>query len=207
MNIAPRGIRASLVVAACFAWGFVPSAYAQKGHANRQPHIQAPRASGMNHQVMRPPMNVGRGYGYGHGYGYGNRNTMARQQNNSHVIAALHTALNSLNQADHDYQGHRVRAIHHVGAAIHSLQPGAGSGNPANAALALNGNGNLNAAGAGQNNRMPQATSDAHLRKALQSLSSVHNHLTGNGSTQHHARARNSVQMAMQELNLALNIR
>ena len=56
-------------------------------------------------------------------------------------------------------------------------------------------------------NRMPQATSDAHLRNALQSLSAIETQLANNGSTQHHARARVSIQRAIQELNTALTIR
>ena len=54
---------------------------------------------------------------------------------------------------------------------------------------------------------MPQATSDAHLRNALQSLNAVHSQIANFGTSANHARAMTSVQGAVQELNTALNIR
>jgi hypothetical protein len=143
------------------------------------------------------------------------RRGMANQYNGQ-IVSQLRATLNLLSQADHDYQGHRARAMHAIGSAMNHLQPRSFSSSqynlaaptvatPAGASTAVavtrtatNGPGR---------NQMPQATSDAHLQNALQSLNGIQGELTNTGGTQHHVRARQAVQLAIQELNTALSIR
>ncbi len=150
---------------------------------------------------------------------YANNNRPA----NAQIAAGLHSVMAELNRADHDYQGHRAQAAHHLGLAVRSLQPqGANANN-----LAMNTGPNLNAnrvtlTGANGNrngvagapgaagtlaHRMPQAQSDAHLNRARQGLMTFQNQMASTNGNQHHQAVHNHVQKAMQELNLALNIR
>lgn len=208
MKNTPSWVRASTIAASLAAWLLAPTSQAQAAGKGARVAAQS-RGTGNGTGRNAARMNGMRGGGYGGMYR--NRNAMA-YQNNAAVVTQLHSTLTMLAQADHDYNGHRVRAMHHIGTAIRSLQPAAarsGQGNPA-AAYVNNRNGNANAAGAGNGTgkgKMPQAASDQHLRQSLQALGTVESHLTNFGSTQHHVRARNSVQQAMSELNVALNIR
>jgi hypothetical protein len=167
-----------------------------------------------------------RAYGYGRGYrnGYnGRRYGYGRSQgNNRAVIARLRSAHSTLARIDHDYNGHRVRAMHQISMAIRSLSHrsmvygNAGFNNGVNNALMMgrrnggvarqagfrrNANGNAN-------QRMPQAMSDARMGQALRTLQGAQMQLssqaTSNGG---HARARGHVQYAMHELNTALAVR
>jgi hypothetical protein len=160
--------------------------------------------------------------------GYGANSAMNGM--NGPILNQLRTAYTTLANANHDYQGHRARAMHYVGSAIHSITPSTLRSNQANlngnlgqgnltgnvggnlngknlTATALNtpkgnaGNGNVNA------NVVPQTTSDAHLRTALQTLNTVQTQLANTGAARHHARTRISVQHAIQEINTALSIR
>ena len=154
---------------------------------------------------------------------------------NASLVSSLHATMTPLAQADHDYNGHRARAMHEINAAIQHLSAQAGRPNAGNAGLARSGttaqpgniarpgnvNGTNNAirtgprngagagtgtvAGTGTGRRMPQATSDAYLREAHQSLLNVESQLNTNGINPHHfTQAKASVQAAIRELNLAL---
>ncbi len=104
----------------------------------------------------------------------------------------MRTVHTKLRGADHDYQGHRVRAMTHVAAAIRHLHPTA----------ALNTN-----VAAGQGN-LPQAQSDQILRDALVHLNTAETSLgSGTNAATHHHSARTSVAEAIHELNTALTIR
>jgi hypothetical protein len=121
--------------------------------------------------------------------GMGNRLPLGMNQG---IISHLRTAYARLQQADHDYQGHRARAANHVVNALRHLgapsMPGSGI-NP----------------GAG---RMPQAQSDGLLRDALSRLNTAHNQLGTRGNTvAHHGSARSQVAAAIGEVNTALSIR
>jgi hypothetical protein len=113
---------------------------------------------------------------------------------NAHAqaVQSLRQAHALLVKADHDYQGHRAKAAHHVSQAIHALtgQPhhGAGAGGA--------GKGNA----AGNANRLPQAESDAHLKQARQLLSTASGKLNGHTAGQH-------VTSAITELDTALKIK
>ena len=64
-------------------------------------------------------------YGYGRGYrnrSYGGRYGYGRSQgNNRAIVARLRSVHASLARIDHDYQGHRVRAMHAISMAIRQL--------------------------------------------------------------------------------------
>jgi hypothetical protein len=108
------------------------------------------------------------------------------------TIGLLRTVHTKLGGADHDYQGHRVKAMGNVAAAIRSLDPAS-----ALIANVASGPGNL-----------PQAQSDQILRDALVHLNITETSLgTGTGGTAHHHNARASVAAAIHELHTALDIR
>jgi hypothetical protein len=108
------------------------------------------------------------------------------------LISHLRTAHAKLQQADHDYQGHRARAVGHIVSALRHL----GAGSLPLASIAP---------GTGQ---LPQAQSDSLLRDALSRLNTVEGQLTSRTTfVAHHVNARNSVAAAMGELNTALSIR
>ena len=231
---APRWIHTSSLAAALSLVLLVPDAGAQ-GRA-RTAHAGGRQQGTMSNNTAQQgsvPRSMGGAGSYGRGY---NRNAMANQ-NNGQIISQLHATMRLLAQADHDYQGHRARAIHDVGTAIRDLEPATARRNQPNPAMAYltagngngnrngngngngngnrngngnssgNGNGNGAGAGAGQKNRMSQAASDANLQNALQSLSTIQAELANFGSTPNHVRANASIQRAIQELNVALNIR
>ena len=66
-----------------------------------------------------------RAYGYGSGYRnryYGRRYGYGRSQGyNRAIVARLRSVQMQLARIDHDYQGHRVRAMHQVSMAIRQL--------------------------------------------------------------------------------------
>jgi hypothetical protein len=108
-------------------------------------------------------------------------------------ISLLRTVHAKLREADHDYQGHRMRAMNHVASALEHL------GSPAfHSEFGQNfGLGNL-----------PQSKSDEILRNALVHLKTVENELTrGTNRAEHHGSARAKVAEAIGELHVALNIR
>jgi hypothetical protein len=198
MSDTTRRICVSAFAASALAVWLASDAHAQKGRGRARaavPHGGTPRAAVPHGGMPRAAVPHARGYSNPR------RNNNNGNQNNGAVIATLQSAMGHLSQADHDYQGHRVKALNHVGTAIRHLEPAAVRRNQPNPAAALN-----TGQGAGGKNLMPQATSDTHLRKALQTLNNVQGHLSG-GTTTNHARARTSVQNAIRELNVALNVR
>jgi hypothetical protein len=164
-----------------------------------------------------------RAYGYGRGYHnryYGRRYGYGRSQGyNRGIVARLRSVHRNLAGIDHDYQGHRVKAMHAVAMAIRQLSHrsmvyrGVGFAQGINNGLAVgmrpgvNGL-NANRAAGARPQRMPQAQSDARMNQALRTLQGVHMQLSTQGSnTFGHARARGHVQHAIRELNTALAIR
>src|SRR5262249_52851461 len=118
----------------------------------------------------------------------------------------------SLARIDHDYKGHRVRAMHAVSMAIRQLTHrsmiyrgvGFAPGGNNIRALAL-GRGGV---GGPRRPHLTQAQSDARMSQSLRTLQGIHMQLTSQGyNTSSHARARGHVQSAMRELNTALAIR
>jgi hypothetical protein len=136
--------------------------------------------------TANPHHRVGGGIGMVGAY---NRLPWAMDQG---MISLLRTAHARLQQADHDYQGHRARAANHVVSALRHL-----------GAPGLPGSGIAPGVG-----RLPQAQSDGYLRDALFRLNQVQNELgTRVNRVAHHGSARSQVSAAIGEINLALSIR
>lgn len=152
-------------------------------------------------------------YRTGNGYGYGRSQGLNRG-----VVARLRSVHAALSRIDHDYAGHRVRAMHAISMAIRQLSnqsmgyrgvgfapgmnrgPGMGMGMGMRRSV-------LGGAGRG-GQRMPQAQSDAVMSHSLRALQGVDMQLSNQGSSNMgHARARGYVEHAMQQLNVALSIR
>jgi hypothetical protein len=165
-----------------------------------------------------------RAYGYGQGYRnryYGRRYGYGRSQgNNRAIVGRLRSVHATLARLDHDYQGHRVRAMHSISMAIRQLTHrsmvyrgvGFAPRMNMNNALAMGarrgGLGAANGLGARRGQRMPQAQSDAIMSQALRNLQGINMQLSSQGfHNMGHARARGHVQRAVQHLAVALRIR
>lgn len=130
-------------------------------------------------------------------------NKVAQGALTQQLVTELHTTKKLLENADHDYQGHRAHAVHHVGAAIHTLLGQKHTQTVVGANTAKNVQaGNVQ----GGKNPLPQAVSDAHLKKALQQLQIIHQQVTSTNGN-HHAGAAGHIQNAIAELNTALMIK
>ena len=103
-----------------------------------------------------------------------------------------------LHEAEHYYDGNRVRAMQSVSQAIHHLGATGPLGFGGSSSLAgISGAGNL-----------PQGQSDGILRDAIHKLRGVEGQLGGSvGGAAHHAQARVSVAQAIHHLEVALRIR
>jgi hypothetical protein len=168
-----------------------------------------------------------RAYGYGSGYRnrlYGRRYGYGRSQGtNRAIIARLRSVQMQLARIDHDYQGHRVRAMHQVSMAIRQLShgsmiysgvgfaPGRNNGmGMAQGGIAgprgIGGGGGIG--GRGGAGRMSQAQSDARMGHSLRILQGVNMQLASQGGyTSGYGRARGHVMQAVRELSIALSIR
>jgi hypothetical protein len=158
----------------------------------------------------------GRGYRnryYGGGYGYGRW-----QGNNRAIVARLRSVHASLARLDHDYLGHRVRAMHAISMAIRQLShrsmvySGVGFAprlnNLAGAGMGMGGRRSV-LGGAGRGGpRLPQAVSDARMSQALRNLQGIGMQLANQGNqSMGHGRALGHIHWAIRELNVALSIR
>jgi hypothetical protein len=99
-------------------------------------------------------------------------------------VSLLHNVYQALQAVNHDYGGHRLRAMRHVGAALHHLGPSA----PPRLGT-----------GKGQMT-VPQPVSDTILREARASLQRIRNRSA-------HAGANGALDQAMREIDLALTVR
>jgi hypothetical protein len=148
------------------------------------------------------------------------------------VVQELKSAKALLEKADHDYQGHRARAVHEIHEALKALghhhQAGAaaqksGTGGKAGAAKKGAGAANVGAgkgggkkgtagfakagnAGGGKGGNEQQVVSDAQLKQALHQLTMAHAQLRSSRAV-HHAMAAQKVQAAIGELHTALKIK
>ncbi len=160
------------------------------------------------------PTDIGNGYRnrrYGGGYGYGRS-----QGNNRAVVARLRSVHASLARIDHDYQGHRVRAMHAVSMAIRQLShrsmgyAGSGFSSGMNNGRAMGmrqGGGGINGGGR-RRQPMSQAQSDARMSQDLRTLQGINMQLGSQGNyNSGHGRASGHIQHAIHELNVALSIR
>ncbi len=122
------------------------------------------------------------------------------------MVSSLHSVVGRLHQADHDYDGHRVQAIHQLEQAVHTLNGGT-NGHHATGVNAGIGKGT--GTGKGGTSRLSQAESDAHLRQAHQELMQLESWMSNGGGTMtaHHQQAHGHIQQALQHLNTALATR
>ena len=123
------------------------------------------------------------------------RGVLAQDQVKVSLLRNVHS---KLQQADHDYDGNRVRAMESVSQAIHHLGATGPLGFGGGSSLAgISGAGNL-----------PQGQSDGILRDAIHNLRNVEGQLgTSGGGATHHAEARASVARAIHHLEVALRVR
>jgi hypothetical protein len=105
------------------------------------------------------------------------------------ILPQLKSIRALLQSANHDYKGHRAKAVKEIGYAIHLLQPRVKHvQTPVRKPL--------------QPNREPQALSDAQLREAIDQLQSIQAQIAGR-----HPRAEAALLAATKELKIALTIR
>ncbi len=149
--------------------------------------------------------SYGRGYGYGRSQGY-----------NRALIGRLRSVHANLARIDHDYAGHRARAMHAISMAIRQLTHrsmvynGVGFASGMNSGRGMGmGRAGLGAGGrTSKLSRMPQAQSDARMSQALRTLQGINMQLNNQGTnTSGHAWVGGHIQRAIQELNVALSIR
>ena len=108
-------------------------------------------------------------------------------------ITALEAANALLGKADHDYKGHRVKAMKQVHAAVHALKVGAKA--PKNPFKGPKGNGGL-----------PQDQSDALLKQAMEQITAVQTQLA-NVQDPRATAASADLATAVTELQTALKIK
>ena len=137
------------------------------------------------------------------GYASMGMNRGGQGQGAQRVARELMMARSLLQRGDHDYNGHRARAVKDINYALAALGHGNNGGMNGMSGARPSGNGANGANGA---RREPQAVSDGQLRQAIQMLNTVQTQLSSSGNSQH-ARVRVPVQRAMAELNTALTIR
>ncbi len=117
------------------------------------------------------------------------KHLLAQDQGSVNLLRTVHTRLQ---EADHDYQGHRVQALHHVNQALGHLGSSAAMGLGSSVGLG----------------DMPQSQSDGILRDSLHKLRTIEGHLgSPSNAAAHHARAWNSLIEAIRQLEFALRIR
>ena len=181
--------------------GHAANAIRQEAAAEHRARVQQQHAAIRNQEAERNRANAaggahhpGPGVGAHHVTGAHGIHGIA----SGPMVSSLHSVVGHLQRAEHDYDGHRVQAIHQLGQAIHTLQPGTGTGTSRRT-------------GAAGGSKMSQAESDNHLRQAHQELLALEFRMsavaTGAGAQAHHRQAHAHVQQALQHLNAALTTR
>jgi hypothetical protein len=138
--------------------------------------------------------------------------TSGKDKSGSHkALAMLHAAKHHLEQADHDYKGHRLKALHEVDQAIHDL------GGHHHHSKMTSSSGKGGKTGKGQAKKEPQSQSDHQLKLALHELHSAEKDLThssgkgskgGKGGKENgHHKAESAIHQAINELHTALKIK
>jgi hypothetical protein len=165
-----------------------------------------------------------RSYGYGSGYRnryYGSNYGYGRSQGYSRaIVSRLRSVHSTLARIDHDYQGHRARAMQQVSMAIRQLShrsmyyrgmgynSGMNNGQGMGMGMGMRRMGAGGVGGARRGMRMSQAQSDARMSQALRTLQGIGMQLSNQGnSTMGHGRASGHIQYAIHELNVALSVR
>lgn len=112
-------------------------------------------------------------------------------------VAQLHAIHGLLQQAKHDYKGHRARAVKHISQAIHELHPVAHKNHHPQ---------QMHARGAVKAVHEAQPVSDGQLQKALVALVQVQSQLAGTADPRA-ARASAVLTRAIREVQTALTIK
>jgi hypothetical protein len=102
------------------------------------------------------------------------------------VVKELHHAKHLLQEADHDYDGHRARAVKDVSEAIHELSHGEKH--------------HAEAKGGSKGGKEPQKKSDHELHEAIKIL----DHAKSQLHHEHHKKALHHVEEAIKQLREAL---
>jgi hypothetical protein len=121
----------------------------------------------------------------------------AQKAGDAQVIKELQATKVLLENANHDYKGHRASAVHHVIHAIHQLQHHKAHPNPASLTAHLSQPAFKEA----------QAASDAQLQQAMQNLTTIGAQIQTLGNAQHHQHAVKHVKSAIAEIQTALTIK
>jgi hypothetical protein len=120
----------------------------------------------------------------------------------SPTIDALNRALKALGETDREYDGHREKAIAHIGTAIQSLELPTARGKSTSA---------VDKAAAGKpatatkTATTPDAAADESLRKAKDLLFKAHHQLADHTATKGQLKADAQVRLAINEIVAALN--
>jgi hypothetical protein len=119
---------------------------------------------------------------------------------NHAAVAKLHEAAHHLEHAKHDYDGHRLKALHEVKVALHALGTGSKEhGKKSTFTTTTRSGAKLNES---------QSQSDHLLRQALGELHTAAKDLKGSGERHHHhQKAEHAIHKAIHELHVALKIR
>jgi hypothetical protein len=107
-----------------------------------------------------------------------------------HVVKELHHAKHLLEEADHDYHGHRARAVKDVSEAIHELSHGEKH------------HAGPEAKGGSNGGKEPQKESNHQLREAIEIL----HHAKKELHHEHHKKALHHVEEAIKQLHEALEV-
>jgi hypothetical protein len=121
----------------------------------------------------------------------------------SPMVDVLKKALRALGETDRDYDGHREKAIHHIGLAIQDLQVPTAKKQTREPAADTKTDASQTTA---KTPTTPQDASDTSLRKARTALYDAHHKLTDKSSTAGRIHADAEVRIAIDELNKALGI-
>jgi hypothetical protein len=125
------------------------------------------------------------------------KNTAATANPNAQMIMQLKTFRTALQNANHDYEGHRAKAVHEITKAIHALEGTAVPKAKKNA-------GTKGAANKGNNE--PQSVSDAQLQQVLKGLQTMQSQI-GSNPTGTVAEVNTLISVAITELETALKVK
>jgi hypothetical protein len=121
----------------------------------------------------------------------------AMRHANDRIVKELHAAKALLEKADHDYDGHRAKAVHHITEAIHEL-----NGHHQQQHHKTSTAQHTQHHNSGKKMKEPQNVSDAQLREAAALVAKAQSQL---GST--HPKVQAQLTLAEKELATALKIR
>jgi len=136
---------------------------------------------------------------------------MHRSGSDHHVVTELKSIKHLLEKADHDYKGHRLKAVEEIGGAIHALEHGKHGHHPTALTQAGNGKsekgtGEKGTGGKGPGLKEPQAESNKQVSEALKALEGVYRHLEREGHGEHHKHAAELIHKAIGQLKEAIKV-